>query len=169
MTREIPLTAGKIALVDDEDFESLLGFTWHAVRSSQKIENWYARRTEKGENGKPVHIYMHRVILSASKDQECDHRDHDGLNNRRSNLRLCSRALNCANIRRAPAASGYRGVYYQKKDRRWQAQATVNNKTVNLGTFSDPSDAAKARDAYVAGLYGDFAILNFPVNAVDAP
>jgi hypothetical protein len=166
--REIHLTHGKITKVDDEDFARLSAFAWSAVRAAQGRENWYARRQELSADRAILNIYMHRDILGIEDTEiEADHKDRDGLNNQRSNLRKCTRQLNCANIIYDTPASGYRGVYLHRKGR-WRAQVTVRGKTKNLGLFGDPMKAAHVRDAYVFELYGEFAVLNFPLDRVAA-
>jgi hypothetical protein len=153
MPREIELSRGKVALVDEQDFEWLSKLCWRAVPADQENENWYA----KG-NGE----YMHRMILGASEGEETDHRDHNGLNNVRSNLRLATRSQNCANIIYPPPSSGFRGVWYDKHKRCFTAQTSAKRKTIRIGRFRTAIEAALARDAYVKILFGEFAVLNFP-------
>lgn len=156
MAREIELTREKIAIVDDADFDRLSKTKWHAVPAGRNPENrklWYARSSSG--------IYMHRQILGAM-DDEVDHRDRNGLNNVRTNLRLATRSQNCANIIYQPPASGFRGVWYDQRRRVFAAQTTVKRKTIRIGRFSTAIEAARARDEYVKKLLGEFAVLNFP-------
>src|SRR5690349_15956070 len=94
--REIQLTKGLVAVVDDEDYDALAEFEWQAIRSSQKLENFYARRgLTRGE--RPSCIYMHRQILSVPMGVFVDHINGDGLFNVRPNLRICSPRQNAMN------------------------------------------------------------------------
>lgn len=158
--REIQLTQGKIALVDDADYEHLAAHQWMAVRAKQARDNWYAKRTKAAKDGSTINIYMHRVILDAGQGDEVDHADDDGLNNIRSNIRLCSHSLNCAAKKLPMPASGYRGVYPEKH--RYRAISSSNGKRVDLGYYDSAIAAALARDAAVYELFGEFAVLNFP-------
>jgi hypothetical protein len=156
MVARIPLTCGKTALVDDEDYERLAGFKWYALRAISSRENWYAAKKEDGKN-----CYMHRFILSASEGQRVDHRDGDGLINTRSNLRFCTHQLNMANSRLPLPPSGYRGVRWKSDRSKWVAEAQSDGKSITIGGFHCAIEAARARDAYVKKLYGEFAVLNF--------
>lgn len=151
MTRKIPLTQGKYAVVDDEDFIWLSEYKWfyhkgYAVRKKNKR-----------------HIYMHREINQTPPDQMCDHADGDGLNNQRRNLRNCTNSQNQANGRlRVDNTSQYKGVARNKSRGAWFAQIRFGGKRKNLGHFDDPADAARAYDTAAKELYGEFAKLNFP-------
>src|SRR5688500_3483537 len=103
--KEIRLTKGLIAKVDDDDYEWLSKYKWHA---SKHCEKWYA----KGHLGAHANVYMHRLILELSKTNDvCDHKDGDGLNNQRSNLRKCTRSENQRNKRkRHNSKSSYKGI-----------------------------------------------------------
>lgn len=160
--REIQLTQGKVAIVDDSDYELLSAFKWQAQRGRRG--NWYAVRTVK-RGAKRITLGMHREITAAEPGVEVDHKDHDGLNNQRENLRLCCHHLNGANRVHPISSSGYRGVSWHKSKKVWQAKARNKNKYVYVGQFDDPREAAIARDKVVAQIYGEFAILNFPEGA----
>lgn len=152
--REIPLTRDKVAIVDDEDYERLKGLKWYA-HCARGL--WYAVCS----NGKkPIH--MHHVVLRLSGDQRVDHRDCDGLNNRKENLRLATHAQNMRNRRRqSNNTSGFKGVYLSKRGDRWLGQIKFNGQYTYLGSFLQAADAARAYDAKARELYGDFARLNF--------
>ena len=158
--KTIPLTQGKIALVDDEDYERLAWFQWHAVKSKTGI--WYARRqTEEGQPRKTV--LMHRAVLGIVElDPDVDHRDGDGLNNQKTNLRRATHAGNASNIKvRRDSKSGLKGVYWSEKNRRWAAQIRTGGKQVWLGYFGSPEEAAHAYDHAAIKYHGDFARTNF--------
>lgn len=160
--REIPLSGGNVALVDDEDYPLLAAHAWSATPN--KSGNWYAKRLSKGPEGEIINIYMHRQILDLGPDEIADHKDRYGLNNQRENLRRCTYSLNAAAAFYPVSTSGYRGVYRDRN--KFRAQATCDRKTVNIGTFDEAAEAARAQDAFVFKLYGEFAVLNFPVGGV---
>lgn len=156
--REIPLSQGLVALVDDEDYEELSALNWHLVRPNGRA---YAQHDVWSGNARVHREYMHRFLLPDA--EEVDHINGNGLDNRRSNLRPATRAQNCANMRRSKAnTSGYKGVSWHKGGRKWHAQIRGDAKREHLGLFTDPADAAKAYDNAARRLHGEFARLNFP-------
>lgn len=164
--KEIPLSNGMVALVDDEDWETLSQYRWHANprphRASRGGRNWYAYRQEY-RDGTTKTLSMHRQILGAKQGQDIDHRDGNGLNNCRSNLRFASKSQNMANRDvPKPAASGFRGVSWRPEKSKWYARINAFCRTRHLGYFHSPEQAARAYDRAAAELFGDFARLNFP-------
>lgn len=161
--RLIPLSQGKFAMVDDEDFEELMQFRWFAERQSRATggDRWYARRTVRNpERTCRGTVSMHAVVFGAPY---ADHADGDGLNNQRSNLRPASRSQNAANTL-AKGQSGFKGVHWNKGIGRWQAQITIGKKHRHLGYFGGREDAALAYDAAARELYGAYAVINFPLS-----
>lgn len=156
--REIPLTQGKVALVDDEDFEEVNQFKWYA----NKIGSiFYAARAIR-IGGRLIHIRMHRYLLNALSGQETDHRNHNGLDNRRENIRTCSHAENSRNKQNCRGGSSkFKGVYWDKKNRKWKAQIMSDGRCLNLGRFVGEVDAAKIYDKAAMKFFGEFAFLNF--------
>ncbi len=154
--KEIPLTQGKVALVDDGDYEHLSQWKWHA-----KIDRhtWYAKRGEY-HDGKQTTVYMHHVIFG---DKGVDHIDRNGLNNVRSNLRLATPKENSRN-RKAQDNSicPFKGVSWKKSSGEWVARITVIGKTRHLGYFDSMVRAACAYDDAARLHFGEFARLNFP-------
>ena len=158
--KRIPLTQGKFAIVDNSDYKWLSEFKWCAIRG---YSTFYAVRNIR-ENGRTIMFYMHRVILELKKSdkQQSDHIDGNGLNNRRSNLRICTEQQNAFNRKRREGSSQFKGVYWQKEVRKWYAHIKINQKDIYLGGFHKETDAAKAYDAAAIGLFGEFARVNFP-------
>jgi hypothetical protein len=158
--KEIPLTQGKVALVDNEDYEWLNQWKWHY--------HVYAMRNTHEHNRKK--ILMHREIIKAPAGMDTDHIDHDKLNNCRSNLRICTRSENQMNRKTyKDSVSGYKGVYFNRSDRVWMARIGIDHKTIYIGSFSDAKNAAMAYDKEAKILFGEFAHLNFPEGETAQP
>jgi len=161
--RKIRLTEGKFALVDPQDFYWLNNFDWFTKKS---FNTFYAARLDNdcAKWGKTV--TMHRQIMGFPEGLVVDHRNLDGLDNRRSNLRLATHSQNrCnANLNKAACSSKYRGVHWAKKAKRWRAHLESQGKRIELGHFDNEIDAAKAYDKAAKKYHGEFARLNFPEN-----
>lgn len=148
--REIPLTQGQVALVSDEDYEYLMQWKWKAQRNRN---HWYAVRNQHigRENGKSKSksVYMHRLILErAGVDLKhfVDHKDRNGLNNQRDNLREVTHAENLQNLSsHKKNSSGFRGVSWNKEKGCWQSRIQIDRKQKHLGWFSDKDEAIKVR------------------------
>jgi hypothetical protein len=157
--QEIPLTQGKVAFVDRRDYAWLAQHKWHAARSGQ---TFYAVRNATAEDGSQYNVYMHREILGLKRGdaQMGDHRNHNGLDNRRSNLRPCMCKENQWNSRvRYDSASGAKGVTWHAQRLRWRARITVQRKTIHLGLFDRIEDATKAYKEAAKHHHGEFACL----------
>lgn len=157
--REIPLTQGKVALVDDEDYDRVIQHKWCA----QKIENcWYATTNIRVNDIKKP-LRMHRLLLGLSfgDKHQVDHLNHNGLDNRRSNLRICTNAENRRNRRPSKKISKYLGVSWRKSNHKWASQITTNNRTINLGSFVREECAALAYDFAALKYHREFANFNF--------
>lgn len=151
----IPLTQGQNALVDTADFEWLSRWDWFADFDA-KQSMWYAKK--RG-------IRMHRFIVDAQKGGDVDHKNLNGLDNRRENLRRCTRVQNMQNSGlRKDSTSGFKGVtWYPHHDaNKWVASITVNKKRMALGYFDTAEQAARAYDNVAREHFGEFAQLNFP-------
>jgi hypothetical protein len=162
-TMKIPLTKGKVAIVDANDYEGLSKHKWHAVVG--KYTCYAARGVRAGKKTKAV--YMHRQIqdLPYGDKRLVDHRDHNGLNNSRSNLRTCGKSENAMNSAgQKGSASKYKGVGVGRWGKRWQAKIKIKeggkNKYLYLGTFVTEEEAAAAYDKKAKELHGEFALLN---------
>lgn len=144
MTKQIPLTQGKFALVDDEDYEELSKHKWYAYKHGR---TFYASRNVHN-NGKQTSIRMHRQILGLipGDGKECDHINRDGLDNRRANLRIAGRTINVRNHRRLiNNSSGFNGVHWYARHNKWEAYIDVDGKRVHLGNYDEIEDAVEAR------------------------
>ena len=160
----IPLTQDKFAIVDPEDYEQLREYKWYAKKGGN---TYYAARGVRifkdGEFIGVRQILMHRVITNAPAGLMVDHINHNGLDNRRSNLRLCTRAQNAQNSRsRQGSSSKYKGVFLEKTSNRYLAHIRHNGKRTKIGRFKNEVDAAKAYDKKAREFFGEFAYLNFP-------
>jgi hypothetical protein len=158
--REIPLTQGKIAQVDDEDFERLSQWKWQASVLTGGL--CYARRGES-RGGVERKIYMHHEVLGVPSSTEVDHANGNGVDNRKDNLRLGTHAQNLRNTGlRTNNTSGYKGVHYDSARGKWKAEICVRGKGHHLGRFPTAEEAARAYDAAARAHSGEFAWLNFP-------
>jgi len=146
---------GKFSLVDDEDFELAMQYTWHINTHGYAMANKQCRN-------KMTRFLLHRLVMRAPSDKMVDHINHDRLDNRKSNLRLCSRAENMANQRLLDAnTSGYKGVCWETRTKKWKVQISVNGITRHLGRFTDKIKAARHYDKHARLLKGEFALCNF--------
>ncbi len=165
----MPLTKGRFALVDDADFEWLNQWKWgcHVMG--------YAVRTEQVSkiNGKrkQIGVFMHRQISMPGDGLEIDHINGNKLDNRRENLRVCTRSDNGRNRQKFSSAttSVYKGVYWAKTRNRWYAGIKYNGKSRHLGSFKNEDDAAKAYNIAAINLFGEFACLNVLANNTEMP
>jgi hypothetical protein len=159
--RRIPLTQGKYAIVDPEDFERLNKHKWHAVKNGN---TFYAIRCF-GPAKKTTYIRMHREIINPPDHLVVDHINHNGLDNRKANIRPATRSQNNFNrliIKREDSSSKYKGVSWRKRRKRWHARIHVNGEYKFLGYFKDEIHAAKAYDKAAKEYQKEFAVLNFP-------
>ena len=160
--RRIPSTRGKYAIVDPEDYERLNKYKWYAISSEN---TFYARRSVKTGKYQKV-IRMHREVLKVPDGIFVDHINHNGLDERKANLRPATRAENNYNRRRVkkPGATlRFKGVSWHKYTKRWVAQIGFNGKRITIGYFDNEIEAAKAYDRAAKKYHRDFAVLNFPL------
>lgn len=161
----IPLTKGQAALLDDCDAH-LAALRWSSKPDSRTT---YAFRWTQRPDGKRVRLRLHRAVLNAPPGVEVDHINGNGLDCRRSNLRLATASQNKANVAlRRDSKSGFKGVSFDARDRKWCARIQVAGRKIGLGRFTDPVSAARAYDAGALRYFGTFARLNFPGPASSA-
>jgi len=176
--RRIPLTLGKFAIVDPEDYERLRTYKWHA---HQSVHTFYAVHSlTNGKKEPRRNLQMHNLVIDVPPGMYCDHINHNGLDNRKANLRPASRTQNVWHRRKftrrtsggfkpsrsgpdgKPSRSKYKGVDWASDMNRWRARIRVNGKRISLGSFKDEIEAAKAYDRAAKKYHGQFASLNFP-------
>ena len=164
LLKTILLTKGKVALVDDEDYVWLSQWKWCAHKCVYKTRVvWYAKRGLGFKYDKRT-IFMHQEVAGVIGILKVDHRDGDGLNNQRNNLRPATTRQNGHNRRKSSferQTSQFKGVYWNKRDGRWMASITVEGRKWFLGYFDEEQDAAKAYDKAAKQAFGEFALLNF--------
>lgn len=152
----IELTQGKETCIDFEDWSAVIPYRW---RASKGRKTWYARTVVTRPDGKQKVIYLHRLLLSTSFN--IDHRDRNGLNNRRYNLRPASQYQNARNCdKRAHNTSGFKGVSFHKLSGKWQAVITFFRKQRHLGLFKTRKAASSAYDAASLVFHKEFSSLN---------
>jgi hypothetical protein len=160
MSREIRLTKGRVTVVDDDDYEWLSQYKWQTL---QRADGSVAamRKTSSREPSSKRTVFMHRAITKAAPDMVVDHINHDTLDNRKCNLRVCTDSQNTKNCKASKSnTSGYKGVSRYVDGKRWFAQITVNWKHFHLGIFDNKHDAARAYNEAAIIYHGDFCYLN---------
>lgn len=159
--RQIELTRGYFAQVDDEDFDRCNALRWCAMPSRHTV---YAKRGELDEEtGKRYTVLLHRFIMDADLGSQIDHRDRNGLNCCKYNLRIATQTYNLYNAEWPNNSTGYRGVVAVNRGGRFFARIkTEQGKVLYLGTYDTAEQAARRFDEECLKLRGEFAILNFP-------
>jgi len=160
--KRITLTNGLQTLVDDADFDWLSQYRWY---SNSGTNTTYARTTLY-RDGWSKRVFMHRLIMQPNDDQVVDHINNDGLDNRRSNLRVCSRTENGRNALPHGKTSKFKGVSWRAKDECWVMQIHIPNSGKKRVTELFPKDqeeqAARRHDHWAKEFHGEYAYLNFP-------
>jgi len=156
--KKIPLTQGKFALVDDEDYETLMQWKWH-------IDQGYAKRGECIDKTRGARKYrivlMHRKIMNTPESMDVDHIDHNKLNNQKANLRNVTKSQNNMNRKSEEGStSKYKGVFWNRGKGRWTAKIGINKRQKYIGSFSNEIEAAKAYNKVALKLFGSYALIN---------
>lgn len=158
---KIALSQGKFALVDAEDFEYLNQWKWYAQWMSS-TRSFYARRNFNTGSGRTT-LHMHRVILGITDTEvQVDHINHNTLDNRKHNLRICAKHENTKNKKKSSNnTSGFKGVTWDSRRGQWKAKIGYNGKSIHIGYYDDPYAAAKAYDSASNKYHGEFGMTNF--------
>lgn len=158
--KEIKLTQNKFAIIDDEDFDRISKFKWSAHNRGR---TFYAI-TNILINGRYKTQGMHRLIIEDNPlKSDIDHIDGNGLNNQKSNLRICTNRQNQMNTKpRKNCTSHYKGVSLHKTTNKWRSRITVEGKLIYFGLFDNEEYAARVYDDAAMKYFGEFARLNFP-------
>ena len=156
------MTQPKYAKVDPGDYERMRKNEWFTKKGRN---SFYAfRREATGKPGNKKLIYMHQEVIEVPEGMVADHINHDGMDNRSGNLRAATHSQNMCHRKKSSRAthSKYKGIYWHKNIRKWQARIKCNKKRIELGYFRDEIEAAKAYDRAAMKYHGEFACLNFP-------
>lgn len=163
--KRIPLgNSGKHAIIDDEDYEHVSKFNWVLQRNQKGMPYVKCQMHIGNINGHDItcRMSLHRFLLHPPEGMEVDHRNHNGLDCRRSNIRICTHAENMANQLSCcrNKSSAYKGVRFHKKTRKWRAAIMKNYKCYSLGLYHTEKEAALAYNHAALRLFGEFAYLN---------
>lgn len=153
---EVPLTQGLVALIDPGDAVAVLGLNWCALLNGRTA---YAQRGIRRPDGGWTTISLHKFLTGWNY---VDHRNGNGLDNRRANLREATHAQNTRNARRrSDSTTGFKGVWLHREGV-WRATIQAAGRRQHLCVYPTPEDAARAYDEAARELHGEFARLNFP-------
>lgn len=154
-------TKHHVILVSDKDYDKLNQYTWHVMKT--KFNKLYARRWSCSGKSKKA-ILMHREILNAPNNMQVDHINNDSLDNRRDNLRICTRQQNTQN--RKSKVTKYKGVSFNRVNGKYHSQIVEprTKKRLHLGDYDTPEQSARVYDGFAKKLHGEFACLNFPLD-----
>ena len=157
--KEVELSQGQRAIVDDWNYDDVSQYKWYAMWDKHTKSFYAMRHTSKSSGAKPV--LMHSYIAKTPRGMKTDHINHNTLDNREENLRVCTNSQNLMSRgKQSNNTSGYKGV--GKKGKMWGAQIKINGKYKFLGTWHTPEEAAIAYDTAARIIHGEFAYQNFP-------
>lgn len=147
------LASGIPVVFDDADSDLILSYRWHKHVAGKNV---YARGYPLGKRSSGL-VYMHRLLTDAPKGTDVDHRNGNGMDNRRGNIRICSRSQNNANRKVAVGVVGIKGVYWDGRCNVWRAEIHKDGVKHRLGRFKRLEDAADAYRQKSLSLYGNFS------------
>lgn len=154
MSTQIPLTRGRVALIDDADLPLVSQYRWQYHRNGYAVTTLNRRK-----------VYLHRMIMNAQPGQIVDHLDRNPLNNTRANLRFVTAQQNGQNRRKTSrCTTGFKGVGYERG--KWRARIRANDQNIHLGLYNDLKTAALVYDCAARRLFGHFAYTNLPADKV---
>lgn len=157
--KQISLSSKYTTILDEDDYEYISQWKWHTGNGKYSL---YARRSAI-KDGKNICIFMHREIARTPLNLKTDHINGNTLDNRKSNLRICTNAENCRNQNKSNnTTSKWKGVSWHKGTTCWQARIKINWKLIHLGIWNTEEEAAKAYDIAALKYHGEFARLNLP-------
>ena len=162
--KKVKISKNKVVLVDDSDFKLVNSYRWYA----EKHRSTYYAYNSVRKGNITEHSSMHRLIMDAEDGQQVDHKNGDGLDNRRENLRICTNVQNQGNRKTSThyggntCSSTFKGVSWHKPANKWTAQICKEKVKRHLGCFILEEDAARAYDKAAKEYFGEFALLNFP-------
>lgn len=161
--REVPLTRGYVALIDAADWPLVQGYSWRAA-CGKRHRTFYAIAWSGSQKDRSKRtVAMHRLIMGHHPGMEIDHRDGNGLNNTRSNLRIATHSQNQQNkAAKRGTTSQYKGVGWNKNAGKWAAFIRKDRRNFHLGLFVDEAKAARRYDEAARVMFGEWAKLNFP-------
>jgi hypothetical protein len=152
----IPLTRGQVAIVDDEDLDCVSRFSWQAYPKERGNRTYYYAKARLLIDGRKRLVSMQRFLMDYPQGLVVDHKNHDTLDNRRSNLRVCTRSQNQGNALKRPGTR-FKGVSREHTSKRWKAVIQCENRTYRIGTFEREDEAASAYNKKAIELFGEFA------------
>lgn len=160
--KEVSLTQNKTSLVDDEDYELVSKYKWCASKDHNRDKYYAKSRNKEGDWHKSV--LMHRLIIDVSPEQQVDHINGNGLDNRKENLRICNSSENQQNSSCARGKSKYKGVTWNKNENLWLVRIMYKGKRLFLGYYKNEIEAAKIYDKAALKYFGEFANINLKGN-----
>lgn len=161
----VPLTQGRVTIIDDEDENRVSQYKWCAYKHKDK-NTWYATHNFKTIEGTFYGQDLHRFIMNAKPGIQIDHKDGNGLNNQKSNLRFCNNTENHQNQKKSktyngkPTTSIHKGVVWYKKEKRFRSRISIDGKRIHLGWFKNEIEAAKSYDKAATEHFKEFANIN---------
>lgn len=168
-TKELILTQGQVAIVDAELYETLSRHKWTA-HWNPALHGYYAVRTGRTADGKTHTIRLHREIMGLERGdpRQVDHWNHQSLDCRRQNLRICTASENTSHRKKfSTNRSTFKGVSWSRSNSKFIAQICKHGDHQHIGTYKTAEEAARAYDARAIEIHGEYAVLNFPISTLE--